>query len=403
MEHRSRTSTEGSASLEYRALSGQRDVEAWLDLVKSCFRSCREYFEDHYKLDPKADESLIFVALDEGKMVGSVRVFQREVNVRGHGQQSMAGIGEVCTLASHQGKGIQRRLMTMAMEEAQNRRFSLAALHAASGVIGMYRKFGFFSIPFVLAYETWERSAFDDAKVAWPHQVQPLEDHHFRQGGVPDWVPALYEQTIAAHTGPIARSPEYWATWVTKQTKEVFSHLLAVSSVAADGSARAFLLIGAVKKGEVPEGLREEKHSRRLKVLDFLCEPRALARPALGALVEVAERVAGQRAAASAASPDARCSIEGTGGPGDPVLLCCIPAAMLPAPASSSGFTAFVRNCGGFCVSRVAAEPSISGVRRHEVVEDTVMYRRLCADDAVWQALEATDASHHACIAVDSY
>lgn len=382
--------------MEYRALAGEQELDAWLDLCDACFRSHRGYFEEHFKLDATRDASLIFVAIDDGLMVGSVRVFPRTVSVRGQGAQSMAGIGEVCTRPSHRGKGIQRILMTMAMEEARKREFSLASLHSASAVIDMYRKFGFHSVPMVQAFEVWNRSALDAAAAAWSHDVQPIEAAAYRERGAPDFARASYAKRAEHFTGPLIRSADYWGTWLARQSKEVFSAQLAVASTSADGACHAYLAVGAPKRSEVPEDLRAQTHQLRLKVLDFVCEPPELARAALGALAACAARAAGEQLAAPAAAPatapappappagkptGASPSVAGTGDASDPLLLACMPAAWIPAPASDDG----------------------SGITRLEETEETVMYSRLCADDAVWAAVAAAGPTDHTFLCADAY
>merc|ERR1712038_996764 len=119
---------------------------------------------------------------------------------------------------------------------------------------------------------------------------------------------------------------------VGRSVKEALPEMLAVTSAAADGSARAYLLVCAPEGYLVPESSKAEKHSLRLKVLDFCCEPPDLARSAFGALAACAAKAASERAAGAAAATLAAagapasslCSMNGNGGADDPLFLTCI-------------------------------------------------------------------------------
>jgi len=373
--------------LEFRPLAGEEELDAWLDLCATCFAPrCRGYFADHYKTDPSKDSSLVFVAVDAGQIVGSIRVFSRMMNVLGHGPIPMGGIGEVCTRESHRGKGVQSGLMKMAIEAMEKRNFSISLLFAAPAAIGMYNKFGFNAVPQVRVCETWKKTALDAAVKDWPHEVQSIPDERLRKDGVPNLMSSLHAKTMESLTGPVVRTQEYWSSWVG-QSEEALPEMLAVTSAAADGSARAYLLICAPEKYLVPESSKAEKHSLRLKVLDFCCEPPDLARSAFGALAAGAAKAASERARATAsatltatdAPASSLCSMNGNGGPDDPLFLTCIPAMLLPAPHADSG------------------------IERTEESLDNVMYRRICADDKVWNAVSSAGPSEHAFFCADNF
>merc|ERR1712024_413128 len=162
-----------------------------------------------------------------------------------------------------------------------------------------------------------------------------------REQGVPNLMSSLHAKTIESLTGPVVRSQEYWTSWVAR-SKEALPEMLAVTSAAADGSARAYLLVCAPEGYLVPESSKTEKHSLRLKVLDFCCEPPELARSAFGALAACAAKAASARAAAAASATVAApcsslCSMDGNGRADDPLFLTCIPPMLLPAPVADSG------------------------------------------------------------------
>merc|ERR1719150_623675 len=116
---------------------------------------------------------------------------------------------------------------------------------------------------------------------------------------------SLHAKTMESLTGPVVRSQEYWSSWVA-QSKEALPEMVAVTSAAADGSARAYLLVCAPEGYLVPESSKAEKHSLRLKILDFCCEPADLARSAFGALAACAAKAVSERAATLSAADDMR-------------------------------------------------------------------------------------------------
>ena len=105
----------------YRIL-GEDQIEQWLCLLVEAFSAKPippnvSYFRSHYDNDPYRDASLIFVAIENqtGKMVSSVRIFCREILCESS-VFKIAGVGEVCTLASFRNLGLSRKLLTYSLQ-----------------------------------------------------------------------------------------------------------------------------------------------------------------------------------------------------------------------------------------------------------------------------------------------
>ena len=64
--------------MEFRALHPE-ELEAWLDHVTHVFSASRQYFSNHWHNDPWKDVEGIRVAVDDGKIVSTVRVFIRKM------------------------------------------------------------------------------------------------------------------------------------------------------------------------------------------------------------------------------------------------------------------------------------------------------------------------------------
>lgn len=101
--------------------------------------------------DPTAKLEWIRVAVSEaGVMVGSVRLFDRQLDVGG-AAVPMAGLGEVCTDPDYRGRGISTMLLVDAVQMCETRSgAAVSLLHAAAAVAPLYRRFGYepLSVPY---------------------------------------------------------------------------------------------------------------------------------------------------------------------------------------------------------------------------------------------------------------
>ncbi len=90
--------------MEFRSLYPE-ELEAWLDHVTHVFLASRQYFSNHWHNDPWKDVEGIRVAVDDGKIVSTVRVFIRKMFF--HGEPiSVGGIGEVSTRSEYRKRGL---------------------------------------------------------------------------------------------------------------------------------------------------------------------------------------------------------------------------------------------------------------------------------------------------------
>lgn len=55
----------------------------FFDHLDSVFKAPRSFFVDHWELDPHRDINGVFVALYQGKIVSSVRVYTRMMSIYG--------------------------------------------------------------------------------------------------------------------------------------------------------------------------------------------------------------------------------------------------------------------------------------------------------------------------------
>jgi len=91
-------------SVEIRSLR-RDELEQWFDHVSGVFDDTpRQHLEDHWFQDPWRDLSSILVAVEDDKIVSTVRVFWRDAWVNGL-PLPFGGIGEVSTHPSYRRRG----------------------------------------------------------------------------------------------------------------------------------------------------------------------------------------------------------------------------------------------------------------------------------------------------------
>lgn len=136
-------------SYEIRGLRDEKEIESWAAFCASVFSykanpPPASYFERHYRNDPTRSPSLVRVALYQGQIVASCRLFLREVSTGdGTGSSlSAGGIGEVCTADDHRRRGLSKVLLRNVIEIMQERRLQVSLLHAAPAFFPVYEKAG---------------------------------------------------------------------------------------------------------------------------------------------------------------------------------------------------------------------------------------------------------------------
>lgn len=219
-------------NLTYRALS-DGELDTWSLLCEQAFAEkerppLASYFRRHFDNDPEASLNLIFVCQDltTGKLVGSVRIFNRSVysqtskhiiDTPDNGSYlSIAGVGEVCTLKEYRGRGIARKLLKMALETSKHEHhFSVAMLHAAIGMQPFYSQLGFQSVTtswvrFHIDYLT--SSNLQNCDNLFSIQRIDMETHD-------DEALSILSKQLSSKFpyGPIVKQPLYIKSWVAKE------------------------------------------------------------------------------------------------------------------------------------------------------------------------------------------
>jgi predicted acetyltransferase len=225
--------------MEYRTLRIE-ELDDWFNLVEFVFRVPREYFEAHYYNDPWKDINSIFVAVDDGKLIGTVRVFKREIYYNNQ-ILKMGGIGEVCVLKSRRGEGIPTILMEMAIGYMKDNDYDVSLL--GTDKHGYYERFGYEKKPFNYKHIKV------DGRLSNDYHIQDINEHYL------DEIHELHHNFSKQLNGPIVRnSNDYYNKW--------FMHEMNKQT-----SANVIIDQNDELKGYIVYNIRDNK----IKVKEFVC------------------------------------------------------------------------------------------------------------------------------------
>jgi predicted N-acetyltransferase YhbS len=151
--------------MEFRpARRSERDEV--LDLLALWYND-REFFARYNQNDPTFRDELCLVALDGGRMVSTVQIFDRKINLDGKAIP-MGGIGSVFTREDYRHKRVASGLMNLAVTTMEREGFEVSLLFAER--LTFYNQFGWkeltrnFSVlanPAALRTPDFEIDAFD--------------------------------------------------------------------------------------------------------------------------------------------------------------------------------------------------------------------------------------------------
>ncbi|MFI5353061.1 MAG: GNAT family N-acetyltransferase [Candidatus Binatales bacterium] len=112
-----------------------------LDLLAHWFDD-RDFFARYNLNDPAFRDELCLVALDAGRIVSTVQIFDRKLNLGGQAVAT-GGIGSVYTLADYRKRGLAAALMRLSVDTLEREGFELSLLFAER--LEFYGSFGWSS------------------------------------------------------------------------------------------------------------------------------------------------------------------------------------------------------------------------------------------------------------------
>ena len=162
-----------------------------------------EWFHSHYLLDPDRNLKAMFLAEEDGRIISTAQVFNREMYVKGL-PVTVGAIGDVTTLEEYRLRGINKRLMRMAIDFMVENDIVTSMLYTDKP--DYYAKLGWFtvcrrSVPVNLA---------NVEKLSNGYELSPFKDGDLKKAG------ELYHVSAKRFDGAYTRrNPKYWSDWVT--------------------------------------------------------------------------------------------------------------------------------------------------------------------------------------------
>ena len=191
--------------MEFRALYPD-ELEKWLDHVTHVFSGGRQYFSNHWHNDPWRDPEGIRIAIDNGTIVSTVRVFIRKMFLHGE-PVTVGGIGEVSTRPEYRRRGLATQLLKDSIRFMESRDIVISSLHGSQRI---YSVEGWEKVP-----RYYARQPFNARKqVAW--EVRPA---NFDDKSEVECIAALYDRYARKFNGTFVRDEmAYWTKWVRTES-----------------------------------------------------------------------------------------------------------------------------------------------------------------------------------------
>src|SRR5271168_5130940 len=124
--------------MEVRA-AHRRERDEVIDLLGRWYNDRGEFFARYNRNDPGFRDALCLVARDGGRLVSTVQIFDRAINLDGQ-SVPMAGIGSVFTLDEYRHQGVASALMRLSVDTMIREGFEVSLLFAER--LSFYNQFG---------------------------------------------------------------------------------------------------------------------------------------------------------------------------------------------------------------------------------------------------------------------
>ena len=191
--------------MEFRALYPD-ELETWLDHVTHVFSGGRQYFSNHWHNDPWRDPEGIRIAVDNGTIVSTVRVFIRKMFLHGE-PVTVGGIGEVSTHPEYRRRGLATQLLKDSIRFMESRDIVMSSLQ------GSQRIYSIEGWEKVLRY--YARQPITGKKqVAWA-----VRRANFDDAAEVKRIADLYDGYARKFNGTFVRDDmAYWREWVRSES-----------------------------------------------------------------------------------------------------------------------------------------------------------------------------------------
>ncbi|NLV92488.1 MAG: GNAT family N-acetyltransferase [Firmicutes bacterium] len=194
--------------VEFRTLR-REELNQWFDHCAQVFTQgeytdrMRLYFMRHWYNDSRRRLSGIQVAVIDGEIASTIRVFLRNVYLQGQ-ITAMGGIGEVSTKPQFRRQGLSSKLLEMSIAYMERQGLVVSAL--GTGVPNHYARYGWESIRSYRAEAQVTAARDQDCRLLdWD------DDWELNQ------VATVYDEYARGFNGMIVRDDLYWRRWVRSE------------------------------------------------------------------------------------------------------------------------------------------------------------------------------------------
>lgn len=193
--------------VEYRSLK-EEELDQWFDHCATVFtKTPREYFVRHWEHDPTRDIGGIKVAIYNGSIISTVRVFLRKAYLNGE-SVLVGGIGEVSTRPEYRRQGLASKLLQAAIQFMQEKGVIISMLHTGSAA-PLYASKGWKSTDFAFRIRKWHPFSHPPEQQTNTFRTLNFEGEDMRK------MQQLYPEYNHHFSGVWTREePGYWERWL---------------------------------------------------------------------------------------------------------------------------------------------------------------------------------------------
>jgi predicted N-acetyltransferase YhbS len=191
--------------VEFRSLR-HGELDAWFEHCATVFNGgtsdpvLKGLFVNHFYMEPERDLEGILVAVEDSRILSTVKIFYRKAYFYGR-EISVGGIGGVSTKAEFQGRGLANRLLEDAIVQMRDRKVDLSMLR---GTRGIYSRLGWRK---TTTYTQVSKAIGSDGL---PYRMRPADLNH----DVPV-LKIIYKAYSIRFNGAFVRDDDaYWKLWV---------------------------------------------------------------------------------------------------------------------------------------------------------------------------------------------
>lgn len=200
------------------------ELDNWFDYLARSYPVSRSEVERRWSSDPDQSPDRIRVAVVDGQIRSTLRIYARQIYLAGHAVP-VGGIGLVCTDPAYRGQGLASALLVDSLRQMAASGVALSVLFAERHEL--YAEHGWKPVPVETA-TAWLTPAPGPYAIGVANLRDPAEVRQLQQ---------YYDRSARQCQGTTRRTdPAYWAGWIASTRRQAVaarSHGRLVGYLAA--------------------------------------------------------------------------------------------------------------------------------------------------------------------------